>query len=159
MKVKRFGISIENELADRLDEIVRRHRFPNRSQAIRHLIRKNLVETQWQANQTVAGCVTLVYDHHRRGLLEQLTHIQHDYTGKILASQHIHLDHHNCLEMIALTGKAQNLRDLADRLIAVKGVKHGELTMIMGTHDHGDCPKIPLKPVPLKKTEGCDERC
>ena len=129
MKIKRFGVSLEEDLLQALDEYTEKNKFPNRSQAIRHLIRKNLVTEQWQENQQVAGAIALVYDHHKRDLQNQSTHIQHDFHDLILSVQHVHLDHHNCLETIAVKGRANELRDLANQLIGLKGILHGELVM------------------------------
>jgi CopG family nickel-responsive transcriptional regulator len=128
-KLSRFGVSLEHELLAELDALVSRHRFPNRSQAIRYLIRKNLVEDAWKENKEVAGCLVLIYDHHRRELVNKSFAIQHSFGKLILSSQHVHLSHHSCLEMIALKGKAKQLRNLADRLISIKGIKHGQLVM------------------------------
>ncbi|MBU2651428.1 MAG: nickel-responsive transcriptional regulator NikR [Bacteroidetes bacterium] len=129
MQVKRFGVSLEEELLQRLDLLVANHQFPNRSQAIRFLINKNIVEEKWDANEEVAGAIVLVYDHHKRDLQNKSTELQHDYHDLILSVQHVHLDHHNCLETIAVKGKAGKLKDLADKLIALKGIKHGQLVM------------------------------
>ncbi len=127
--MKRFGVSLEDNLLDELDDLVRRHKLPNRSQAIRYLIRRNLAKEQWDTNRVVSGCVVLVYDHHKRDLLNKAVDIQHKYQNLVLSSQHVHLDHDNCIETIALKGKAQDLKELADRLIGLKGMKHGELVM------------------------------
>jgi CopG family nickel-responsive transcriptional regulator len=129
MKIKRFGVSLEEDLLKELDFLAQRNKFPNRSQAIRFLVRKNLVEEAWQANREVSGAVVLIYDHHRRELISKSVDIQHDFAHIILATQHIHLDHHNCLEIIALKGKASALRELSDKLISLKGVKHGKLVV------------------------------
>ena len=128
-KVKRFGVSLEEDLLKKLDELVSRHAFPNRSQAIRSLIQKDAVSRSWQENKEVAGCVVLVYDHHKRDLLTRSIDIQHSYQELVLSVQHVHLDHHNCLEIIALKGKARKLKELADKLIGIKGMKHGQLVM------------------------------
>ena len=128
-RVKRFGVSLEEELLQALDGLVKRHSFPNRSQAVRFLIRNTLVKDMWQHNKEVAGCVVLVYDHHRPDLLNKSISLQHTYQGLILSVQHVHLDHHNCLEIIALKGKAAKLKELGDKLIALKGIKHGQLVM------------------------------
>ncbi|MFC1674965.1 nickel-responsive transcriptional regulator NikR [Candidatus Omnitrophota bacterium] len=128
-KVKRFGISLEEELLKALDTFARKRRFPNRSQAVRALIQNTIVEEKWQADKEVAGCVVLIYDHHKRDLINRSTDIQHDYQGLVLSTQHVHLDHHNCLEIIALQGKAGQLKELSNRLIALKGIKHGQLVM------------------------------
>ena len=125
--MKRFGVSVEEDLLKDLDGLVKKHHFPNRSQAIRFLIRNHKVKDKWEKNKEVAGCVILVYDHHKRELINKSMDIQHNYHECILSSQHVHLDHHNCLEIIALKGKALKLRELADKLIGLKGMKHGEL--------------------------------
>jgi CopG family nickel-responsive transcriptional regulator len=129
MSVKRFGVSLEAELLDSLDRLVSRHHFPNRSQAIRFLIRKNAVEEKWDDDKEVAGALVLIYDHHKRDIQKQMTSLQHDYHCLILSSQHIHLDHDMCLETITVRGKASKLLKLADKLKAIKGIKHGELVM------------------------------
>lgn len=128
-KIKRFGVSLEEDLLSELDALVKRHKFPNRSQAIRSLVRGNLVEDAWQSNKNVAGAVVLIYDHHKKDLVNRSLSLQHDFTHIILSSQHVHLDHNNCLEIIALKGKASQLKEMADKLISLKGVKHGKLVM------------------------------
>ncbi len=128
--MKRFGVSLEDNLLKELDGLAKRHKLPNRSQAIRHLIRKNQVEEKWRdGNKMVSGCLVLVYDHHKRDVLNKSMTIQHKYQGLVLSVQHVHLDHHNCLETIALKGKVKDLRSLSDELIALKGMTHGELVM------------------------------
>ena len=129
MAVKRFGVSLEEGLLKNLDNLVVKHRFPNRSQAIRFLINQHVVEEKWKEDEDVAGALVLIYDHHKRDLQKQMTGLQHDYHCLILSSQHVHLDHHNCLETIALKGKAGKLLKLADKLKAIKGIKHGDLVM------------------------------
>lgn len=129
MSVVRFGVSLEKELLEALDNFAEENKFANRSQAIRHLITNNLVTDKWMCDNIVAGSVTLVYDHHKNDLLKNLTDVQHDYHDEILSSQHFHLDHDNCLEIIAVKGKASILTELSDKLIAIKGIKHGKLTM------------------------------
>ncbi len=127
MSLKRFGVSLEEDYLNDLDNIVIKQQFPNRSQAIRHLIKNNTVYDKWEGNKEVAGAIVLVYDHHKPDLQKKSTDIQHDFHHLILAVQHVHLDHHNCLETISLKGKSNELILLADRLIAIKGVKHGKL--------------------------------
>jgi len=129
MSVVRFGVSLEGELLQALDQFAKENKFSNRSQAIRQLISKNLVERKWQCNNIVAGAIILLYDHHRRELNNKLADTQHDYHDVILSSQHFHLDHHNCLEIIAVKGAAAKLTELADKLISQKGIQHGKLTM------------------------------
>lgn len=129
MQVKRFGVSIEDEFLNELDRLVEKNQFPNRSQAIRFLIKKYSVENEWNENKDVAGAIVLVYDHHKKELQNKSTDIQHDYHHLILSVQHVHLDHHNCLETIAVKGNSVELKDLANKLFAIKGIKHGELVM------------------------------
>jgi CopG family nickel-responsive transcriptional regulator len=129
MELKRFGVSLEEDLLAALDEFVEERQFPNRSQALRHLIKNNIIRKKWEENKVVAGAIVLVYDHHKRDLQTRSTDVQHDYHDLILSVQHVHLDHDNCLETIAVKGKAKELTSLADKLIAIKGIKHGELVM------------------------------
>jgi len=129
MQIKRFGVSLEEGLLEKLDKLVIQNHFPNRSQAIRFLINESLVEKNWDENKIVAGAIVIVYDHHRRELQSKSTNLQHDYHDLILSVQHVHLDHHNCLETIAVKGKANKLRELADKLIGLKGIVHGKLVM------------------------------
>ena len=128
-RIKRFGVSLEEELLISLDKLVKKHKFPSRSQAIRYLVRKNIVEDAWRDNKTVAGCIVLIYDHRKRELVNKSLDIQHKFGNSVLSAQHVHLDHHNCLEMIALKSKARRLQELADSLISLKGIKHGKLVM------------------------------
>lgn len=129
MKVVRFGVSVEKDVLQLLDNYIEDNRFPNRSQAIRHLIQRIEVEKQWKSDVVVGGSITLLFDHHKRELLDKITEIQHHFHQVILCSQHIHLDHDNCLEIIAVKGKASVLKTLANRLTAVKGIIHSQLSM------------------------------
>jgi CopG family transcriptional regulator, nickel-responsive regulator len=125
----RFGISLDKELSERFDEFIRRKAYTNRSEAIRDLIRQDLVEQEWLHGGEVAGAITLIYNHHKRELLNKITDIQHDFQNSIISAQHIHLDHHNCLEIIAVKGNPAEVQKLASMLKAVKGVKHSTLSM------------------------------
>lgn len=129
MNVKRFGVSLEEGFLVELDRLVRKYGFPNRSQAIRFLVKKYSVEDKWNENEEVAGAIVMVYNHHKRDLQTKSTDVQHDFHHLILSVQHVHLDHSNCLETIAVKGKANELNKLANNLFAIKGVKHGELVM------------------------------
>ena len=129
MSIKRFGVSLEEGLLLDLDRLVERNRFPNRSQAIRFLIKKNLIEDKWDNDEVVAGAIVILYDHNLKELHEKVNNLQHEYHCLILAGQHIHMDDHNCLEVITIKGQAYKLKKLADKLRAIKGVKHGELVM------------------------------
>jgi CopG family nickel-responsive transcriptional regulator len=129
MSVVRFSISLEEELLKELDEYVDNNRFSNRSQALRNIIEKNIVEKKWQCNNKVAGAVVLIYDHHKKDIMNKSNDIQHDYFDVILSSQHFHLNHEICLEIIAVKGLANKLTELSDKLISIKGIKHGKLVM------------------------------
>lgn len=125
----RFGVSIDNTLLHKFDGLIARKGYKNRSEAIRDLIRDHMVEEEWHADAETVGTFTMVYDHHTRDLSAELTHLQHSFTGEICSVLHVHLDHNNCLEVLVLKGKAQLLQSLADKLVSVRGVKHGKLTM------------------------------
>jgi len=125
----RFGVSISSELLERFDKLIESKGYVNRSEAIRDLIRDNLVEYEWEEDLETIGAVTIVYDHHVSELSELLTRIQHEYYTMIISSMHIHIDHHNCLEITVIKGKGSKVQDIADKLISTKGVKHGKLTM------------------------------
>ncbi|GFE60281.1 nickel-responsive transcriptional regulator NikR [Geobacter sp. AOG2] len=126
----RFGISIDDGLLERFDRLVTEKGYINRSEAIRDLIRDALVEQTWEAgNEETVGTVTLVYDHHVHDLADRLTDIQHDHHDRIISTLHVHLDHHNCLEVLIVRGRAGQIKAIADSLIGVKGVKHGKLVM------------------------------
>ncbi|HEX9079521.1 MAG TPA: nickel-responsive transcriptional regulator NikR [Desulfuromonadaceae bacterium] len=126
----RFGISIDSSLLERFDRVVEEKGYVNRSEAIRDLIRDALVEQAWEGGEEeTVGTVTLVYDHHVRDLSEKLTEYQHDHHEQIISTLHVHLDHHNCLEVLVIRGAARSVKRLADALIGVKGVKHGKLVM------------------------------
>ena len=125
----RFGVSLERELLDKFDRLVQEQGYTNRSEALRDLIRESLIKKEWVEGKEVAGAITLVYDHHRRELLNLLTDIQHEYHDLVVSTQHIHLDHDNCLEIIAVKGNSGEIGKLAHKLRATKGVKHGDLTM------------------------------
>jgi len=126
----RFGVSMSVDLVNQLDGLVKAKGYANRSQAIADMVRDELVEFRGQeGSRKIAGTITLVYDHHKRNIQSLLTSIQHDHGTNIISTLHVHLDHHNCLEILAVRGRADMIRRLADKLIAAKGVKHGKLTM------------------------------
>ena len=125
-KLTRFGVSLDEELLEPFDALCAVKGYSNRSEAIRDLIRKALVAEEWQqADGQGAGTLTLVYDHHKNDLARRLTQMQHDEHDIIIATLHVHLDHHNCLEVLILKGEDARVRALADKLISCKGVKHG----------------------------------
>ena len=124
--VTRFSVSLDKQLL----RMCREKGYDNRSLAIADMVRAQLVEHHHQfADQEIAGTITLVYDHHKPHLMELLTDIQHDHGELIIATLHVHLDHHNCLEVLAVRGRAGEIKAVADRLVAAKGVKHGRLTI------------------------------
>jgi len=125
----RFGVSLEKDLLARFDTHLKSKKYTNRSEAIRDLIREDLIKKQWQEGQEIAGTITMIYDHHRRELVNRLMDIQHAFGNIIISTQHIHLDHHNCLEIIAVKGRPKEAQALTDTLKAVKWVKHATLSM------------------------------
>jgi len=125
-QIVRFGVSLDAELLAPFDELCARRGYSNRSESIRDLIRKALVEERWeQDGDECAGTLSLVYDHHHSDLSRKLTALQHDDHDIIVAALHVHLDHHNCLEVLILKGVPSRVRSLVDRLCAMRGVKHG----------------------------------
>lgn len=127
--LKRFSISLEDHLLDTFDVYIKAQSYNNRSEAIRDLIRKALIKRDWETDNMVMGVITLVYDHHQHQLQEKVTEVQHDFHHHIVSTTHVHMDHHNCLEVIIVRGKAQEVQDLADKLIALRGVRDGSLAM------------------------------
>jgi len=121
---------MDDALLKKLDQIVRHKSYANRSEAIRDFIRDQLVEAEWaNPKQEVVGTLTMVYDHHARLLSDKLGDIQHEHHGNIIAATHVHLDAHNCAEVVIIKGPSATIKKIADRLIATKGVKHGKLVM------------------------------
>ena len=128
--VVRFTVSVPADLAKQLDRMIREKGYANRSLAVADLIRAGLVEHRQNCGDCeIAGTITLVYDHHKQHVQTTLTDIQHDHHDVILSTLHVHLDHHNCLEVLAVRGKARTVKTIADELIAARGVKHGKLTV------------------------------
>jgi CopG family nickel-responsive transcriptional regulator len=125
----RFGVSLDKTLLDKFDRYIRERNYSNRSEAFRDLIRQELIKKEWQEGDDVAGAITLIYDHHRKDLLNKITDLQHDFQKIIISTQHIHLDHDNCLEIVAMRGHPREVTKLADMLKSIKGVKHCTLSM------------------------------
>lgn len=135
--LSRFSLSMPTGLVRQLDAMTRAKGYANRSQAVAELVRNRLVECQAESGaQEIAGTITLVYDHHQRNIQGLLTDIQHDHAAVIIATLHVHLDHHNCMEVLAVRGRARDVRQVADQLIAARGVKHGRLTVTTTGEDH-----------------------
>ncbi|NLD99754.1 MAG: nickel-responsive transcriptional regulator NikR [Fibrobacter sp.] len=133
----RFGVSLEKNLIDAFDRHIKTQNYSNRSEAIRDLIREELVEKKWTEGGIVAGAIVMTYDHHKRELVNKMLDIQHDFHNTILSTQHVHLDHHHCLEVIAVKGKAREVENLSNSLKALVGVKHLSLS-ISATGDETD---------------------
>jgi CopG family nickel-responsive transcriptional regulator len=136
----RLSISLEADLAARLERLVARSRYENRSEFIRDLIRAQLVEQEWEREREVLGIIALIYDHHQSGLTDRLTELQHEHHTNVLASTHVHLDHRHCAEMIMTRGKPSTLRKLADGMRRMRGVMHAALAVSstgreLGAHD------------------------
>lgn len=128
--VVRLTVSLPRALAKELDRMAREKGFSNRSMAVADLIRAGLVEHRQNLGEhEIAGTITLVFDHHRQHVQGVLTDIQHDHHEMIISSLHVHLDHHNCMEVLAVRGKASTVKKIADELMTAKGVKHGKLTV------------------------------
>ena len=129
-KITRFGVSIEPDLLTKFDKSIKKKGYTNRSEALRDLIRKNIIlEENTDPTTEGLGTLTMMYDHHAGPLTQKLLEIQHDHHHEILTTTHIHVDHQNCLEVLVLQGKTGELQKLADRITALKGIKHGELVL------------------------------
>ena len=126
----RFGVSLDSELLERFDALCAQRGYETRSEAIRDLLRNTLVEQEWEdSGRDIAATLTLVYDHHKSDLAQKVTNAQHDAHHLIITTLHVHLDHHNCLEVLVLKGPGVEVRGLAERLIATKGVMFGKLSL------------------------------
>jgi CopG family transcriptional regulator, nickel-responsive regulator len=128
--LERFSITIPKDLSAAFDKRNKRKGYESRSEAIRDLVRDALVKDEWADPKAhVAATVTLVYDHHTRTLGDRITDIQHDHGELIVSAMHVHLDHHNCLEVIVLRGLAKDVQVLADKLGAIRGIKHSQVVL------------------------------
>lgn len=126
----RFGVSIDSKLLKIFDRLIAKKKYASRSEAIRDLIREELVELEWKdETKETAGTITLVYNHEARELVDRLVDLQHQLQGLIVSALHVHLDEHHCLEVLVVRGKSRDIKSAADHLIGVKGVIHGKLTM------------------------------
>jgi CopG family nickel-responsive transcriptional regulator len=127
-KVKRIAVSLPMELAEEFERAIRKRAYSNRSKAVADVFREHLSGLKWQAgDKTVVGSITILYDHHTRGVTERLTELQHEFGGTILSSLHVHLDHDNCLEVVVAKGNGKKIEKLANSLISARGVKSGKL--------------------------------
>lgn len=143
----RFSVAIGGELLQKFDQYREQHHYPNRSEAVRGLMRAALIEEVVTKDDSDAmGVVTLIYDHHAGRISERLTELQHMHLDSVLTTTHVHLDARRCLEVILLRGTAKIVRELADSLIGTKGVETGRLVLASASpipdrhghpHDHG----------------------
>uniref|UniRef100_UPI0032169180 nickel-responsive transcriptional regulator NikR n=1 Tax=uncultured Draconibacterium sp. TaxID=1573823 RepID=UPI0032169180 len=129
MSVTRFGVSLDEDLLKALDDYVLDNAFANRSQAIRHLIEKNMVEEKWKCDNIVAGAVVLVYNHDKKEILKKSSDIQFEYKEFVLSLQGFYLNDINYMEIIAVKGPSKKLTEISERLISIKGIQHGKLVM------------------------------
>lgn len=129
MALKRFGVSLEEDILDSLDRYVDENGFANRSQAIRFFIEKNVAEHKWQCNHIVAGTIIIMYDQGKKEISSKITLIQQGYTDVILSSSQYYINRNFCLHIVTVMGLAYRLTELADKLTTIKGIKHGKLVM------------------------------
>ncbi len=125
----RFSVSLEEALLAKFDKDIKKDNYPTRSKAIKDLIREKLVKKEWVKGKNIMGAIILVYDHHKRELANKLTDIQHDFHDAVISSQHVHLDHDNCLEVVIVKGKPKEVEELARKLKTTKGIKYCSLNM------------------------------
>lgn len=128
-RVVRFGVSLEEGLLKSFDSLIKKIGYQNRSEAIRDLIRDRLVAEEWKEEGETIGILGLVYSHEVRELTETLNKIQHEHFNLVLSSTHVHLDEHNCLEVVIMRGISSVIQEVANRLLSTKNVKHGKLIM------------------------------
>jgi len=124
MAVSRFGVSLEEELLTALDQYVTENNFSNRSQAIRYLVEKNLVEQKWKCDNLVAGAVVMVYNCQKHEIRTQSSDMQLQYRDVVIGVQQFNLNEQNCMEIIAVKGTSRRLTELSDKLIGIKGIQH-----------------------------------
>jgi len=129
MPVSRFSVSLEEELLEALDLYVKENQFPNRSQAIRALIEKNIVEKKWQCNNLVAGAIVLVHPNNKKEVWNRSFELQTQYSAVVLSSQRLFIENDQTMEVITVKGTAHTLTELSDQLIGIKGIEHGKLIM------------------------------
>jgi len=128
-KITRFGVSCDVDLLTQFDELIREEGYANRSEAVADLMRAHIFQQKLEGDAAIVGVVVMVYDHHQRELSENLLHLQHQQHTKIIATTHIHLDRHECLEVLLIQGAAREVQALADRLLSTRGVKRGQLVL------------------------------
>jgi len=129
-QIARFGVSLPGELLERFDALIRSMGYENRSEAIRDLIREKLVEQEWEVpHEETFAAAFLVYDHHMMSVSTRLMDLQHEYTQNVVSTLHVHIDEHNCLEVVVMKGQGRQIRTLGEKLLSLKGVKYGKLNL------------------------------
>lgn len=127
--LKRFSISLEKKLLEKFDKYISVRKYTNRSEAIRDLIREAFVREEWDSDKDVFGVITFVFDHHQPKVQDKITELQHDYYEDVVSTTHVHIDHHNCLEVVIVTGKAKKVLQLYESIKALRGVKNANISM------------------------------
>ncbi len=129
-KVKRVSVSLPAELAVEFEKAIAKKAYSNRSKAVADVFRDYLSKIEWQKGGNAVGTITILYDHHKRGVTDRLTELQHGHGGLILSSLHVHLDSDNCLEVVVAKGDSAKIESLANSLISARGVKQGRLASL-----------------------------
>ncbi|MCM8784820.1 MAG: nickel-responsive transcriptional regulator NikR [Candidatus Omnitrophica bacterium] len=127
-KLKRFGVSMEKSLLEKFDNFIKKQKYKNRSEAIRDIIREKFVEQEWEKGKNVTGCIVIVYEHDVREIVDKIIDIQHKFSSHIISSQHIHMNEENCMEIIAVKGEVEKIKELYFSLKSLKGVKYSKIT-------------------------------
>ncbi|HPP66353.1 MAG TPA: nickel-responsive transcriptional regulator NikR [bacterium] len=122
--IVRFGVSLEKELLEKFDRYIKGKKYSTRSKAIADLIKKEFVEYQWKKGNQVAGAIVFIYNHHKRNVVEKVIDIQHNFGRFVISTQHVHLSHDECLEIVVVKGKSSQIKSLADHIRSIKGVEH-----------------------------------
>ncbi|EKF85622.1 nickel-responsive transcriptional regulator NikR [Methanobacterium formicicum] len=134
MVVERVGVSFEPELLEKFDKLLKVKGYTNRSEAIRDLVRKSIIEAHIESeDEDIVGTLTIIYDHDVGDVTNELQHFQHFHLGEIIATTHVHVEKHACLEVLVVKGKSKSIQKLTDHIKAIKGVKHGELVITKST--------------------------
>ncbi|MEO0289897.1 MAG: nickel-responsive transcriptional regulator NikR [candidate division WOR-3 bacterium] len=128
-KLKRFSVSLDSDLVSKFDKEIKKKNYPTRSKAIGDLIREYLVKKEWIEGKEVIGAIILIYNHHKRELVNKLLNIEHHFHKIIISSQHVHLDENNCLEIVITRGKPKDIEKLSNKLKSTKGVKYSSLNI------------------------------
>ena len=128
-ELTRTGVSLEDDLLKQFDRVIAKRGYKNRSEAIRDLIRESLVSEAVDQNREVVATLSMIYDHHRPNLSNKLNEIQHHFHGNVLAATHVHLDHDHCLEVVIMKGQSGKIKQVADQMLAMRGVTHGKLVL------------------------------